>query len=260
MALPNQTHWSRWNFDLQVAANKIEGVYGENQYALNPAIDTVTEDVWQEGGVLSFLSSAETMNVASSSSDDDGDPAGDGARTVTLYGVDGNYLPLKETVVLNGMNNVETENAFLRINRMRVSTVGSDGVNAGDISATASTAGTVQGTISAGLGSTLKSQYTVANGYTAFISNLTLGTDNNDRVLLTLQTRTEGGPWIVIYRINIIDATYFQFFTKPLQVRSKSDIRMQAVKIGGSGTISVTTNYEFYLIKNEYVTQNNPFT
>ena len=154
MALPNQSPWDVWDFNLKVAANKMTGVTAENKYALNPSIDTPTEDVWQEGGILSFLSSAETMNVASSSSDDDGDPLGDGARTVTLYGLDNNYLPLKETVVLNGMNNVLTQNAFLRINRMRVTTVGSDGVNAGDITATASTAGTVQATISTGLGST----------------------------------------------------------------------------------------------------------
>lgn len=260
MALPNQSPWDVWDFNLKVAANKMTGVTAENKYALNPSIDTPTEDVWQEGGILSFLSSAETMNVASSSSDDDGDPLGDGARTVTLYGLDNNYLPLKETVVLNGMNNVLTQNAFLRINRMRVTTVGSDGVNAGDITATASTAGTVQATISTGLGSTLKSQFTVPDGYTAFISNLTLGTENNDQALITMQTRTETGAWIVIYRLNINDATYYQDFPLPLKIPSKSDIRLQAAKIAGGGTISVTTNYEMYIIKNEYVTQNNIFS
>jgi hypothetical protein len=75
-----------------------------------------------------------------------------------------------------------------------------------------------------------------------------------------MQTRTETGAWIVIYRLNINDATYYQDFPLPLKIPSKSDIRLQAAKIAGGGTISVTTNYEMYIIKNEYVTQNNIFS
>ena len=260
MASPNQSPWDVWDFNLKIAANKMTGVTGENKYAINPNINTTTEDVWQEGGILNFLSLAETINVVSSSSDDDGNPLGDGARTVTLYGVDGNFQPLKETVVMNGMTNVVTQSAFLRINRMRVTTVGDDGINAGNITATASSAGTVQATISTGLGTTLKSQFTIADGYTGFLSNLALGTENNDQALVTMQTRIPGGAWIVIYRLNINDASYYQPFPIPLKISSKSDIRLQAIKIAGSGTISVTTNYEVYIVKNEYVTQNNIFS
>lgn len=257
MSIQNELPWEPWTFDLKVAANKVFGVAGQTIYAINPDIDTITEDVWEEGGVLSFLASAEKMDIVSSSSDDDGNPLGDGARTITIFGLDDNYQSLKEEVVMNGITEVATQSSFIRINRMVVSSVGNAGVNAGTITATASTAGTPQAKISASLGSTLKSQCTVPAGYTGFIKNLTLGTENNDRVLVTLQTRTEGGAWITRFRLNINDASFYQPFNFPIQAPSKSDIRVQAVKLSGSGTVSITSNYDMYFVINKYVTLEN---
>jgi len=253
MVLPNSTAWSEWDFPLRVGANRVSGIIPENKNGLNTSIDVVTEDIWFEGGVLSFLTNAETMLIASTSADDDGNPAGTGAHTIQIWGLDENYNPQTEIVVLNGTSNVSTLNSYLRLNRLRVLDVGSSRTNAGDISATASVSGTVQGTIGTGVGSTLKSQFTVPRGYTAYIKNLTVGTANNDQVQLDLQTRTETGAWIIRYRLNIIDRSFYQNYEIPLSVEEKSDIRVQGVKIAGAGTVSVSSNYEMYLIENDLV-------
>ena len=256
---PNNITWVNWDFGLRTATNHSKGVSPEFKYGFNPAINTTIEDVWDAGGVLQFLSSAEPMDIASSSANDDGDPAGTGARTVSIYGVDNNYQPLNETITLNGTTAVTTAQSFLRINRMSVASVGSNGTNVGDITATASTSATTQAQIGAALGSTTKSQYTVPAGYFAFIKNLVLGTQNNDQVQGDLQIRSEGQAWVVQNKINFVETAFQQEFTFPLRAFPKSDIRVQAVKVAGGGDVNVSCSYEMAIVEEQYVNSRDPF-
>ena len=259
MALPNKEEWSEWPFELRVACNRVNGVYGESKYGFNPNIINATEDVWDQGGVLSYLSSAETMDIVSGDPADKGTPtAGTGARTITIYGVGNNYNVLQETVIMNGTTPVTTTSAFLRINRMHVETSGTNQTNVGNITATASTAGTVQASIGAGIGSTTKSQYTVPAGYFGFISAWSVGTLNNDQVQADLMTRSFEGSWVVRNRINFVESAFQQNFTTFLRVSPQSDIRVQAIRVAGSGNVTVSTTYEFDLVKEELVVGGNP--
>jgi hypothetical protein len=163
MALPDKKAWTKWDFNLRAAANNVNGIATETKYALNTSIGATIEDIWQVGGVLEFLSSAETMDISSSSSDDNGNPEGTGAHTINIFGLDSSYNVVNETITLNGTSIVTTTNSFLRINRMRVDSVGSGGVNAGEISAISSSSATNQAQISSESGSSFKSQYTIPN-------------------------------------------------------------------------------------------------
>lgn len=124
----------------------------------------VAEDIWYEGGTLSYLSSAETLNVVSASTDDT--LAGTGARYILINGLDNDYNMVSETIVTNGTTNVETSNEYLRVYRCRVVGAGSGEKNAGKITFTASSAGTVQAAISAGDSITKLSHFTIPAGYT----------------------------------------------------------------------------------------------
>lgn len=108
----------------------------------------VEEDVWEAGGLLARLDTAETMNLAGGTNDDAG-AVGTGAWTVRLTGLDDNWLPITEDVTLDGTTPVETTLAFLRINDLRVLTAGTALHNVDIITATASSAGTVQSQIGA---------------------------------------------------------------------------------------------------------------
>lgn len=254
----NQAVWNQWDFDLQLAAHRVPFVAGVSKYGFNSAIIDATEDVWSNGGVLSFLSSAETMNIASGDAADKGTPtAGTGARTIEIFGVDANYIPISETVTLNGTTNVLTTNAFLRVNRMRVASVGSGGVNAGAITATASTAATVQASIPADSGSTFKCQYTVPAGYTAFIRSINYGALNNDQVQFDFQTRAENESWITRDRVVTVENFIPPPFKVPIKVSEKSDIRVQAIRASGSGTIQVSTRYAMHLVNSNYINNNS---
>ena len=87
----------------------------------NPDINGSAEDLWGEGGSLVYLSSAETMEVASSSAADTS--AGTGARLLFISGTDDDSTSIFEVVAMNGTSNVTTANAYKRINSSIVFTV-----------------------------------------------------------------------------------------------------------------------------------------
>lgn len=259
MALPNKEEWSTWDFNLRVAAKRVEGISSHTFYGNNPDIDGVLEDVWGTGGVLQFLSSSETMDIVSTSTDDDGNPEGTGAHRIAIRGLDDNYTPISEIVTLDGTSVVVTTQSYFRVNRMIILSAGSNDTNVGDISATATTAGTIQAEIKADNGVTTKSQLTVPENKRFFITSLSLGTQNNDEVQINIQSRIESGPWIVIYRTNIVSNSYKEQFIYPPSIPSKADLRIQGINLGMGSGVAVSSFMQFLLVDNELVSNKDIF-
>lgn len=137
-----------------------------NKYGLNPDIDTIAdEEVWSNGGNLTYLTSAETMDIASTDAADTA--AGTGARTISISGLNGAWEDTTEELSLAGVAPVTTVNSYLRIYRAKVLTAGSGGVNAGDISVDA--AASTQAIVNIGNGQTLMSHYTIPMGRTGYL-------------------------------------------------------------------------------------------
>ena len=99
----------------------------------NPDIDiaTVPEVLWGKGGLNIWPAAAAATEAVSSAAADAA--AGTGARTVKVTGLDANWAVITETVILNGVTPVPMTNQFLRVQFMEVLTVGSGGVNAGNV-------------------------------------------------------------------------------------------------------------------------------
>jgi len=135
----------------------------EEKFGANADVDTSgVETLWDAGGRITFLTSASTLTVVSG---DAGDAAlGDGARTITVGGVDGDWAEQTETITLNGATNVVTASTWLGINRAVVATAGSYGTNIADITITATTGGSTQALIPDGLGITQQLVYHVPAG------------------------------------------------------------------------------------------------
>lgn len=129
------------DFFTEVAQGNVPGVESGLKFGLNRNIDTgtVPEDIWNGGGTYTGFNAtaAETLQVFSSSTLDTA--AGTGARTVILFGLDTNYVPITETVTLNGTTPVVTTQTFLRMDKARVVTAGSLGYNQGEITVRQST-------------------------------------------------------------------------------------------------------------------------
>ncbi|MCA9329390.1 hypothetical protein KDA11_02000 [Candidatus Saccharibacteria bacterium] len=128
----------------------------------NLSFGSTPEDAWPAGGTITVLTSAETMDIVSTSANDT--LAGTGAKAVTVIGLDDNWMEITENVILNGTTPVTTTKAFLRINRMLVAQAGSLEYNDGAITATASTAATIQANIIATESLSSDGHYTVPYG------------------------------------------------------------------------------------------------
>ena len=135
---------------------------GVIKFGRNPDIDTgsTPEDVWDAGGIWVPPTQARVHDVASSSVDDTA--AGTGMRTLRLYGLlDWDTEEVEEDITLNGTSNVATANSYVIVYRMEGLTFGSGGTNAGNITATAQTDGTVTAQITQNQGQTLMAIYGV---------------------------------------------------------------------------------------------------
>ena len=104
-------------YEYEVAKSRISGAEVWNKFGYNDDIDTASEEViasW--GGTFDYLETADTLEVVSTSVNDDS--AGTGARSVLIYGVDENNLHIQELVTMDGTTAVTTSNSFLGVNRV----------------------------------------------------------------------------------------------------------------------------------------------
>ena len=121
-----------------------------NKFGSNPDIDTGTPElIAAQGGNLSIMTTADTLDIVSDSANDT--VAGTGARVLLITGIDENNLAVEETLVMNGVTPVTTTNSYLGVNRIVVVSSGSVGANDGNITAddTSDTVG-VQAYVAAG--------------------------------------------------------------------------------------------------------------
>jgi hypothetical protein len=147
------TYYADPDFGSVVSLGKRDGIRTWTKWGYNADVDTAAEEmVWSVGGDMTFLTTASTLSVVSSSTADD--VGGTGATGVVIYGIDANRKYAVEVVFLDGTTPVVTTSTWLGINRMAIYAAGSGQINAGAITATAVTGSTVQGSIPAGEGST----------------------------------------------------------------------------------------------------------
>ena len=118
-------------FYLQVAERQIAFHKSIFKFGFNPDIDNALETVWAQGGLYTYLTSASTLYVSSSSANDTA--AGTGAQNVTISGLDADYNEVSVTVDLNGQTAVQLglANNWIRVNRGVVNTSGTTGTPKG---------------------------------------------------------------------------------------------------------------------------------
>jgi hypothetical protein len=233
---------------LLASAGQIRGLTAIDKFGINTAIGCGTEeDIWANGGTITLLTSAETIDVSSSSCNDTS-VCGLGARTVTIEGLDNNFLEQKEMICLTGATPVTTNKSFIRINRAYVECVGSGGVNAGNITLTPTcTCAAVQAYIGACLGQTEKTQYTVPANKTLYLSGFFANVAQGDKAVIKILTRENGKSWRVKRQLNIYQNHMRVNLTSYIKLVGKSDIKMTGINTAAA--ISVSAGWDAYLIQ-----------
>lgn len=127
-------------------------------------------NVWETQDAWTFLTTASTMELLSSSANDAA--AGTGCRSALVEGLDTNFAKISEVAVPNGVSTVALTLTYKIINNVTCITTGSGFVNAGNITVRVTGAGSQQGYINAGAGTSRHGRLTVPAGYTFVIKNI----------------------------------------------------------------------------------------
>lgn len=227
-----------------------------NKFGRNPDVDSATapEDIWDAGGLYTGFpttGSAEVLRLTSDSANDAA--AGTGARTVTVFGLDGNYAQISETVTLNGTTPVTTTNTFWRVYRTYAATAGSNGTNVGNITVQHNvTTANVFAYILAGTGQAHNSNYTVPAGYTAYMRNYngSMNSTATNQAEIAIYNR----PYQSAYRIayNFVMSNTSGLSRQPyggLTFAEKTDLCFRAL-VASANNLDLTVSYSLLLVKN----------
>lgn len=141
----------------------------------NPDVDigALPEDIWTGGGAYPFMTASTALEVVSSSANDAA--AGTGARTLLILGLDVNYVPVSQTITLNGITPVAIPSNLFRINSAVIASAGSGKVNAGDLTIRDAGGGATRAIVPIGYGITRQSVYTVPAGFTLQVISFLIG-------------------------------------------------------------------------------------
>jgi hypothetical protein len=135
-------------------------------FADSPVLSSgVSNEIWPlSGAAMGTPSSAEILDVVSSSTQDDA--GGSGVDAVFIEGLDGDYLPQSELVVLDGTTTVNSVNSYVHVHTLNCLNLTTSGTtNAGNITVTNTTSGDTLGYILAGDSISKQSQFVIPAGY-----------------------------------------------------------------------------------------------
>jgi len=228
---------------MAVANNEINDLKSIFKFGFNADVNGAEETIWDQGGIYSYPTSAIQIKVSSTSANDTA--AGTGARTVTVAGLDENYHEAEETVSLNGQTEVLTNTTFIRVFRAFVETAGSSGTAAGNIYmgngvVSGGVPATVYAKISLGENQTLMSVWTVPAGYTAYLTQIDIGTgtaNNNQYIFAKIVNRPFGGVFRSSIKVTIQTGESVLDFPAPVVFSEKTDIEARANSSGANNSI-----------------------
>jgi len=211
---------------LSIAKGEVEGAKCVRKFGFNGDIDTDLETIWESGGLYPWQSTALNMTLASTEADDDG-------NTITLYGLDADYLEIEEDMVLNSAEPPVSTKAFLRLNRMI-----NKGPDALTGVVTAVNAGTTYAEIDNGNNQTLMATYTVPAGKTAYVEEISANVGAGKDVTVYYYARPFGEVFQVKRVRRLYENSIFETFRCPYRFEEKTDLEVRAVGVSVNNKIA----------------------
>jgi len=246
-------------FELQVARNQIAFHKTNFKFGFNPLVVDSLETVWAQGGLYSYLASASTLYISSSSGFDD--VGSTGATSAKVSGLDANYNEVSVTVDLNGQTGVQLGDAsnWIRVSRIQVMSAGSGGANAGVLyvgtEATPSSGVPTNkyATVAIGDNQTLMALWTVPAGYTAYLyeTHITVATEANNKYgVISVVARPDGGVFNIKDKFTTVLDSVTQKYNFPLKFEEKTDIEVRAIGSSSNANIAISAGLDMLYIEN----------
>ena len=248
------------DFQFEIAKGNVAGHKSVNKFGRNTNVDATVTDIWDltTQPIWVAPTQARTHDIASTSTNDDGSPAGTGAQTLRVSGLTGwDANEVTEDITLNGTTNVPTVNSYVIIHRMQVLTWGSAGPNAGTLTATAQTDATVTAQINIGAGQTEMAIYGVPSTQKAYMTQYYAGVRASGpsgnifgELLVNSYADTELTNFLVKHsfsRVTTAPTTPHEFHS-PAEFAGPCIIKIQAT--GSTVNLEVDAGFDLILVDN----------
>ena len=221
------------NLLLETQMGQVQGAYVIWKFGKNEAITTTETDVWEQGGVYVFPTSAAQLSVVGAAGD---------VTEITIDGLDADYNRLIEVVNLTGDTPLLTVGSFLRVNRAYNS-------NGLDLTGTVTITHGVDilATVSVADEQTLQAIATIPAGWTAYIFKGMASTGKGKDAQIIFKFRLEGKVFRIAETFGIYQNTYEgdrPFIPFP----EKTDIKVSA--ISSSAGTNVSAQFGLLLLDN----------
>lgn len=254
------------DYGLQVARGLVTGVSRINKFGAAPdGLQTTATDVWSRSDstptqqIWLAPTAARIHAIVSTSTSDDGSPAGVGARTIRIYGLKTwADAETSEDITLDGTTPVNTANSYVIIHRMKVLTSGATSINVGTISATAATDNTVTAVILAGDGQTEMAIYGVPSTQTFYLKRwgASIGKGNttisaNFKLLVNENASTQTTNFIRKDDINLVStgtSGISRIYDIPPSFAGPCIVKVQG--IASAADTDATSGFDAYIVTN----------
>lgn len=224
---------------LDIAEGNIDNHARFSMNGTNPDVAAAWENVWDYGGLYTYLTTAAAMYISSS---DNGD-----TQDYIVVGLDANWDEQSVTVTATGQTQarVGTTETFIRV--LHCYNAGATD-NAGDIyiaesdSLTAGvpdTASKVKCMIRATHNSGFSGHYSVPNGKTAYLMDVVISAGTLKQTDVHFRYRAFGGVFLVARELALYGTSFVANASIPHSIPAKTDVDLVAFSTGGGGFVSV---------------------
>jgi len=214
-------------FDLQVARGQITGHQTLSLFGYQSAVGNTKIPVWENATVYTYITSASTLTLTSSSASEDT------LASVLINGLDSNFKPISEIIFLNGVSNVTTVNSYFRVNSMFMLSPGTgQSTNVGTI--TLKQSSNIVSQINAGIGKTQSTVYTVPAGFSFYLDFAEVNTSNSYTSSNIVTYSVQAINNVTGVKLNVLQQPFVSIYTAnrssyPFLYAEKTDVQWQLV-------------------------------
>ncbi|MEE9304396.1 MAG: hypothetical protein V3U84_11535 [Thiotrichaceae bacterium] len=227
---------------VEVALGNVSGKANLILVATSTTIGTTYTDVWDQGGIMTRPTAAETYEMFSADTNDTS--AGTGARTVSIVSLDASGNEQTTIATTNGGTaTVSGTHRFPRI--ATVLTAGSNGVNVGDITIRVASAGAVRIKIPADEGVSNNAQLRVPTGKILHPLQFQYFSEKDEDVVIRPRTLIDipDAASFSNASVPLYQAAFLSSISATVAIPANTEVSFQAKSTNPNVTVTIIAQY-----------------
>ena len=221
--------------EINIASGRAINHRHVHKFGYNPDAGVNYEDIWAQGGQITFATAGHVATIASNNSN--------AGSEITIEGLDIDYNEITDVLQIDNSGNATGTKEFLRINRAFVS---NDTPTEAVMRIQLNSVNTAR--IEVAHQQTMQNIYTVPAGHNAYLIQLSVGLKTKDKDgEFRLYVREHGGVFRTRDYFNMQSNFTEKNYPIPLKFPEKTDIKLQCKLTGADAGVSGT--FDLILVK-----------